>query len=56
MTVLRYLSSRLPICDIAAALYVSNNTLKSHVKSIYRKLGAQSRAEAVGEGQALGLI
>jgi len=56
MTVLRYLSSRLPTCDIAAALYVSNNTLKSHVKSIYRKLGVQSRAEAVGEGQALGLI
>jgi LuxR family maltose regulon positive regulatory protein len=56
MTVLRYLSSRLPTCDIAAALYVSNNTLKSHVKSIYRKFGVQSRAEAVGEGQALGLI
>jgi LuxR family transcriptional regulator, maltose regulon positive regulatory protein len=56
MTVLRYLSSRLPICDIAAALYVSNNTLKSHVKSIYRKFGVQSRAEAVGQGQALGLI
>jgi ATP/maltotriose-dependent transcriptional regulator MalT len=56
MTVLRYLSSRLPTCDIAEALFVSNNTLKSHVKSIYRKFGVQSRAEAVGEGHALGLI
>ena len=56
MTVLRYLSSRLPICDIAATLFVSNNTLKSHVKSIYRKFGVQSRVEAVEEGKTLGLI
>jgi ATP/maltotriose-dependent transcriptional regulator MalT len=56
MVVLRYLASRLPVCDIAAALLVSNHTVKSQVKSIYRKFGVQSRAEAVGEGKALGLI
>jgi LuxR family maltose regulon positive regulatory protein len=56
MTVLRYLSSRLPLCDIAAAIFVSSNTLKSHVKSIYRKFDVGSRAEAVEQGRALGLI
>jgi LuxR family maltose regulon positive regulatory protein len=56
MTVLRYLSSRLPLGDIAGAIFVSSNTLKSHVKSIYRKFNVGSRAEAVEQGRALGLI
>ena len=37
-------------------LFVSPNTLKSHMKSIYRKLDASSRADAVRQGQARGLI
>jgi len=37
-------------------LFVSPNTLKSHMKSIYRKLDVNSRAGAVREGQALGLF
>ena len=41
---LRYLSSRLTNQEIAAALYVSLNTLKSHVKAVYRKLGVSSRS------------
>jgi LuxR family maltose regulon positive regulatory protein len=56
MTVLRYLSSRLTYEEIAAALYVSVNTLKSHVKSIYRKLDVVSRSDAVGVGRSLRLI
>jgi LuxR family maltose regulon positive regulatory protein len=47
MTVLRYLSSRLTNQEIASALYISVNTLKTHIKSIYRKLAVASRSEAV---------
>jgi LuxR family maltose regulon positive regulatory protein len=44
--VLRFLPSRLTVREIADELYVSVNTLKFHLKVIYRKLGVTSRAEA----------
>ena len=56
LTVLRLLASRPTTEEIAGALYVSPNTLKSHTKSIYRKLDVSSRAGAVREGEARGLI
>ena len=56
LEVLRLLASRLTTTEIAGALYVSPNTLKSHMKSIYRKLDVSSRAAAVREGEARGLI
>jgi LuxR family maltose regulon positive regulatory protein len=56
VTVLRYLCSRLTNAEIARGLYVSPNTLKSHVRSVYRKLGVASRAEAVDAGRQHGLI
>jgi LuxR family maltose regulon positive regulatory protein len=56
LTVLRLLSSRLTTTEIAGALFVSPNTLKSHMKSIYRKLDVSSRADAVREGETRGLI
>ena len=56
LEVLRLLASRLTTTEIAGALFVSANTLKSHMKSIYRKLDASSRADAVREGEARGLI
>jgi LuxR family maltose regulon positive regulatory protein len=56
LTVLRLLASRLTTTEITGALFVSANTLKSHMKSIYRKLDVSSRADAVREGQARGLI
>ena len=56
LTVLRLLASRLTTTEIAGALFVSPNTLKSHMKSIYRKLDASSRTAAVREGEARGLI
>ena len=56
MAVLRYLSSRLTYREIAAALYISVNTLKTHVKSVYRKLEVASRQEAVDVGRRLRLI
>ena len=56
ITVLRYLSSRLTAPDIASALYISGNTVRSHVKAIYRKLGVNSRTDAVARGRELGLL
>ena len=56
LTVLRLLASRLTTTEIAGALFVSPNTLKSHMKSIYRKLDVSSRAAAVREGETRGLI
>lgn len=45
--VLRLLPSRLTLSEVASELYVSQNTVKFHVRAIYRKLGVMSRAEAV---------
>ena len=55
-TVLRFLASRLTQREIADDLFVSMNTLKSHIRSLYRKLGVQSRVAAVESGHAAGLI
>lgn len=55
-TVLRYLASRLTNQEIAAALFVSLNTMKSHLRNVYRKLGVTSRAEAVEAGRRLRII
>ena len=54
--VLRYLCSRMTYREIAAALYVSLNTLKTHVRTVYRKLDVESRADAVDAGRRLGVI
>ena len=56
VVVLRYLCSHLTYREIAAALYVSVNTLKSHVRSIFRKLAVASRADAVNIGRCQGLL
>src|SRR4029079_13445477 len=45
--VMRLLPSRLTLREIASELFVSQNTLKFHLRVIYRKLGVNSRAEAV---------
>jgi LuxR family maltose regulon positive regulatory protein len=44
--VLRLLPSRLTVKEMASELYISVNTLKFHLKVIYRKLGVSSRREA----------
>ena len=56
LEVLRLLASRLSQREIAAELYVSFNTVKSHLRSIFRKLGVTSRAEAVARARELGLL
>ena len=45
--VLLLLQGSLSIREIGSALYLSPNTVKTHVKALYRKLGAHSRDEAV---------
>jgi hypothetical protein len=37
-------------------LYVSFNTVKTHTRAIFRKLGVASRAEAVARARELGLL
>ncbi len=54
--VLRFASSMLSTEEIAASMYLSVNTVKSHLKSIFRKLGATRRGEAVRRAKNLGLI
>jgi LuxR family maltose regulon positive regulatory protein len=54
--VLRLLASDLTQREIGAELYLSLNTIKSHTRSIFRKLGASSRDEAVARARELELI
>jgi LuxR family maltose regulon positive regulatory protein len=56
MAVLEYLPTRLTVQSIADELYLSVNTVKSHLKRIYRKLDASSRDEAVARAVVLGLL
>ena len=44
---LRLLATDLSLPEIARELYLSTNTVKTHTRSIYRKLGVSSRGEAV---------
>jgi LuxR family maltose regulon positive regulatory protein len=56
LDVLRLLPSRLSQREIAAELYVSFNTIRTHTRVIFRKLGVSSRAEAVARARELGLL
>ncbi|MGA5300028.1 LuxR C-terminal-related transcriptional regulator [Nucisporomicrobium flavum] len=56
MEVLEGIAAMLPTEEIAARLFVSINTVKTHVRSILRKLSASRRNEAVRRARALGLI
>jgi LuxR family transcriptional regulator, maltose regulon positive regulatory protein len=56
LEVLRELPNLSTVEDIAAAMYVSVNTVKTHLRSIYRKMGVASRRAAVGEARRVGLL
>jgi LuxR family transcriptional regulator, maltose regulon positive regulatory protein len=54
--VLRLVPTRHSQREIGASLYVSVNTVKTHTKSIFRKPGVSTRAEAVARARELGLV
>lgn len=54
--VLRYLPTMLKAGEIADELFVSVNTVKAHLRAIYRKLGVGNRREAVERARAAGLL
>ncbi len=54
--VLCYLPSNLRSSEIAAELFVSSNTVRTHLRHIYAKLDAHSRTEAVARARRLGLL
>lgn len=56
LRVLPYLQTHLKIAEIAGRLFVSHNTIRTQVTSIYRKLGVSSRDDAVQRATAIGLL
>jgi LuxR family transcriptional regulator, maltose regulon positive regulatory protein len=54
--VLRLLATDCSQREIGERLYISLNTVKSHTKSIFRKLSVSSRADAVARARELALI
>jgi len=54
--ILRYLPTNLSVPEIADQTYLSANTVKTHMRHLYGKLGAHSRARAVERARALGLL
>ena len=56
LQVLRLLNSHLSSTEIAQELFISSNTVRTHIKSIYSKLNVHNRRGAVEKGLKLGLI
>ena len=56
LRVLPYLQTHLTVRGIAEQLFVSPETVKSEVSSIYRKLGVSTRGQAVHQAAAIGLL
>ena len=56
LRVVRYLPSNLKTPEIASELFVSANTVRTHMRHIYAKLDAHSRSEAVARARELGLL
>ncbi len=56
LAVLRGLAAGLSRREVGNQLYISLNTVKTHTRELYRKLGATSQAEAVARAEALGLL
>lgn len=56
LRVLHFLPTNLTLAEIAARLYVSRYTIKTHCESIYRKLEVGSRSDAVEAARRIGLL
>lgn len=54
--VLTHLEGELSLAEIAAAMFISHATVKTHCATIYRKLDTQSRRGAVARAKAIGLL
>jgi LuxR family maltose regulon positive regulatory protein len=54
--VLRFLQTSLSAPEIARELYVSVNTVRTHMRHLYDKLGAHRRLEALDRARSLGLL
>jgi LuxR family maltose regulon positive regulatory protein len=54
--VLRHISGMLSTAEVASEMYISVNTVKTHLRTIYRKLAASHRGEAVRRARQLELI
>ena len=56
LAVLRFLPSHMTNQEIAEALFLSINTVKTHLRSVYRKLGVTTRRQAIARSGKLGLL
>jgi LuxR family maltose regulon positive regulatory protein len=56
LRLLPLLSTHLSFPEIAEELFLSRNTIKSQASSIYRKLGASTRSQAITRSRELGLL
>jgi DNA-binding CsgD family transcriptional regulator len=56
LEILRHLATGKPISAIGTTLHISQNTMKTHLKNIYRKIGAGGRDEAVAKAKNLYIL
>jgi LuxR family maltose regulon positive regulatory protein len=56
VTVLRQLLGTLSLREIGRQLDVSQNTVKTHTRAIYRKLGVSTRRDAIVKGHDAGIL
>jgi LuxR family maltose regulon positive regulatory protein len=56
LSVLQLMATDLSMREIGEQLYLSLNTIRSHIRAIYRKLGVHSREDAIARATALGLL
>ena len=56
LDVLQLIAEGLTNQEVASKLYLALNTVKAHTRSIYSKLGVNSRTQAVARARALGVL